>query len=151
MKRGAFAIWEGALMGGTGRLTTESRVLDGSPFSFHTRFQGAPGANPEELIAAAHAGCFSMALAFLLGEAKHPPQSIRTAAELSFENVGASWTVTGIHLKLVARVPGIEDPEFQQIAEQAKRGCLVSRLVVVPVTLEARLEVDGDSAQHAHE
>jgi osmotically inducible protein OsmC len=143
MKRGAFAIWEGALMRGNGRLTTDSRVLHDSPYSFTTRFGGAPGApaaNPEELIAAAHAGCFSMALAFLLGDAKHEPQSIRTAAELSFENVGAAWTVTGIHLDVLARVPGIADPEFQQIAEQAKRGCLVSRLVVVPVTLEARLD-----------
>jgi osmotically inducible protein OsmC len=143
MKRGAFAIWEGTLMGGTGRLTTDSRVLEDSPFSFTTRFGAAPGANPEELIAAAHAGCFSMALAFLLGDAKHPPESIRTAAELSFENVGASWTVTGIHLNVLARVPGLADPEFQQIADQAKRGCLVSRLVVVPVTLKARLDAEG--------
>ena len=140
MKRGAFAIWEGALMGGTGRLTTDSRVLADSPFSFSTRFGGAPGTNPEELIAAAHAGCYSMALAFLLGDAKHAPESVHTAAELSFENVAASWTVTGIHLKVEARVPGIADAEFQQIAELAKRACLVSRLVVVPVTLEARLE-----------
>ncbi|HKP56635.1 MAG TPA: OsmC family peroxiredoxin [Polyangiales bacterium] len=143
MKRGAFATWEGSLAKGTGRLTTDSRVLADSPFSFTTRFGGAPGANPEELIAAAHAGCFSMALAFLLGDAKHPPQSVRTSAELSFENVGAAWTVTGIHLNVVARVPGMADPEFQQIAEQAKRGCLVSRLVVVPVTLEAKLDAEG--------
>jgi osmotically inducible protein OsmC len=146
MKRGAFAVWEGTLAGGNGRLTTESRVLEGSPFSFTTRFGGAPGANPEELIAAAHAGCFSMALAFLLGDAKYPPENIHTAAELSFENVGASWTVTGIHLNVVARVPGIADPEFQQIAEQAKRGCLVSRLVAVPVTLEARLDRSSSAA-----
>ncbi|HKU38827.1 MAG TPA: OsmC family peroxiredoxin [Polyangiales bacterium] len=142
MKRGACAIWEGALMGGAGRLTTDSRLLADSPFSFTTRFGDAPGTNPEELIAAAHAGCFSMALAFLLGEAKRAPESIRTAAELSFENVGTSWTVTGIHLSVVARVPGMADPEFQQLAEQAKRGCLVSRLVVVPVTLEARLAAE---------
>ena len=143
MKRGAFATWEGSLARGSGRLTTDSRVLADSPFSFTTRFGSAPGANPEELIAAAHAGCFSMALAFLLGDAKRPPESVRTVAELSFENVGASWTVTGIHLNVVARVPGMADPEFQEIAEQAKRGCLVSRLVVVPVTLEARLDAEG--------
>ncbi len=143
MKRGAFAIWEGALIKGKGGLTTESRVLDDSPFSFATRFADGSGTNPEELIAAAHAGCFSMALAFLLGDAKHPPESIRTAAELSFENVGASWTVTGIHLAVVAKVPAIAASEFQHIAELAKRGCLVSRLVVVPVTLDARLDEAG--------
>jgi len=140
MKRGARASWDGALGGGEGRLTTDSGVLQGSRFSFATRFKGEPGTNPEELIAAAHAGCFSMALAYFLEDANHPPERIGTAAELSFEYVDASWTVTGIHLNVVAKVPGLTDPEFQRIAELAKRGCLVSRLVVVPVTLEARLD-----------
>jgi lipoyl-dependent peroxiredoxin len=144
MRKGAFAVWDGALRGGKGRLTTDSRVLDGSPFSLTTRFGGEPGANPEELIAAAHAGCFSMALAFILGEAGHSPESIRTSAELSFENEGSTWTVTGIHLNVVASVPQMGNPEFQALAEKAKLGCLVSRLVVAPVTLEARLEAGGE-------
>jgi osmotically inducible protein OsmC len=141
MKRGAFAVWAGALRGGKGRLTTDSRVLDAAPFSLTTRFGGEPGTNPEELIAAAHAGCFSMALAFLLEGAGHSPESIRTAAELSFESKGATWTVTGIHLSVVARAPGIGDSEFQEIAQKAKAGCLVSRLVAAPVTLEASLDI----------
>ena len=143
MKRGAGAMWQGALIGGTGRLTTESRVLADAPFTFATRFEHAAGTNPEELIAAAHAGCYSMALAYFLGDAEHTAESIRTAAQLSYENIDGAWTVTGIHLSVVARVPGMLDAEFQRLAELAKRGCLVSRLVVAPVTLAARLDVDG--------
>ncbi len=140
LKPTAQAVWQGSLAQGKGLLTTPSEVLADTPYSFRTRFGDDPGTNPEELIAAAHAGCYSMALAFLLGSAGLPPQSIRTTARLSVVNMDASWTVTAIHLSVSAAVPGASDEAFQKIAEQARTGCLVSRLVNAPVTLDAALE-----------
>lgn len=140
LKRGGHATWQGTLAQGRGLLTTPSRTLNDAPYSFPTRFGEALGTNPEELIAAAHAGCYSMALSFLLGQAGIAPETIRTTAELSVVNEQASWTVTAIHLTVVARIPQASEETFQKIAEQARAGCLVTRLVTAPVTLEARLE-----------
>jgi len=140
MKRKAHAVWEGGLMEGQGRLTTESKALADARYSFPIRFGDEVGANPEELIAAAHAGCFSMSLAFLLGEKGLAPQRIATTAELTVEKTQAGWSVVGIRLSVTARVPGTSDAEFRQLAAQAERGCLVSRLVNTEITLEARLE-----------
>ncbi|HKA88233.1 MAG TPA: OsmC family protein [Haliangiales bacterium] len=143
MKRTAQAVWLGELRDGEGHLTTGSHVLSDARYSFTTRFGEERGTNPEELIAAAHAGCFSMALAFGLGNAGWPPASIRTAAELSLERDASGPAITGIHLSVVARVPGVGDADFQRIAEEAKRGCLVSRLLDTPITMTARLDPDA--------
>lgn len=146
LKRSGHATWQGKLAQGRGLLTTPSRILDDVPYSFPTRFGDSPGTNPEELIAAAHAGCYSMALSFLLGEAGLTPDTIRTTAELSVVNEQASWTITAIHLTVVARIPQASEEAFQKIAEQARAGCLVTRLVTAQVTLEARLESAATSA-----
>ena len=138
MKRTAHAIWQGGLRDGEGHLTTASRILAEARYSFTTRFGDEPGTNPEELIAAAHAGCFSMSLVYHLEKAGLPPTRVQTTAELTLDVVGPS--VTGIHLGVVARVPGAREADFQRIAEEAKRACLVSRLLQAPVTLTATLE-----------
>ncbi len=140
MKRIAQAVWQGKLMGGRGHLTTASKTLAEAPYSFPTRFEDKPGTNPEELIAAAHAGCFSMALAFQLESVGLTPESLRTKAELSLEKGPAGWTIPEIHLDVTARVPGAADAAFQKVAEQAKAGCLISRLLNTKITLLARLE-----------
>jgi osmotically inducible protein OsmC len=145
MKPSAQAVWQGGLAKGSGLLTTPSQVLADTPYSFATRFGDEPGTNPEELIAAAHAGCYSMALAFLLGQAGLSPQTIRTTADLTVVNSKASWTVTAIHLTVSAVVPGAGDDAFRRIAEQARTGCLVSRLVNATVTLDAQLESPGSA------
>lgn len=140
MKRAAQATWEGRLRDGRGRFRTTSKALTDVPFSFTTRFGDEAGTSPEELIAAAHAGCFSMALVFYLEKAGLVPESIATGAEISFENVKGFWNVTRVHLRVVARVPGVTDADFQSLAEEAKGGCLVSRLIKAETTMEARLE-----------
>lgn len=140
MKRSANAVWESGFSTGQGRLTTDSKVLADARYSYPTRFGNEVGTNPEELIAAAHAGCFSMALAFFLGDAGMPPELIRTTAELSIENKSGNPTVSGIHLRVAARVPGAGDADFRRIAERAKGECLVSRLLKTEITLDAALE-----------
>jgi osmotically inducible protein OsmC len=139
LKRSAKAVWRGGLAAGKGDLTTDSRVLAEAAYSFPTRFGDERGTNPEELIAAAHAGCFSMAFAYFLGDAGFTPERIESGAEVSLRSEAGVWSVTGVHLDVVASVPGIADADLQRIAEQAKSGCLVSRLLRVPVTLSARL------------
>jgi osmotically inducible protein OsmC len=128
------------LAGGQGRLTTDSRVLDDARYSFRTRFGDEAGTNPEELIAAAHAGCFSMALAFYLEKAGMSPELIQTTAELTLQQSEGGPTIEGIHLRTTARVPDAHTEEFRRVAEQAKDGCLVSRLLNTRITLEAVLE-----------
>jgi lipoyl-dependent peroxiredoxin len=140
MKRSARAHWQGDLKRGRGALTTESGALTDAGYSVPTRFGNERGTNSEELIAAAHAGCFSMALAYVLEQAGTPPVNIQASADLFFENQDARWTVTGVHLKVAAKVPGASEEAFQNLAEVAKRECLVSRLIKVEVTLDARLE-----------
>jgi osmotically inducible protein OsmC len=138
--RTASAQWKGAGKDGTGTLTTQSRTLSDTPYSFHTRFEDGQGTNPEELIAAAHAGCFSMALAFQLSGAGHPPESLRTEAKLSLEQDGPGWKISAVALTLHAKVPGLDQAAFTDLAEKAKAGCPVSRVLNAEITLEAHLD-----------
>ena len=140
MKRLASAVWQGNLKDGRGTVSTESGVLSQTPYSFSTRFGNALGTNPEELIAAAHAGCFSMALSAELGKAGTTPESIRTTANLTMERLDAGWTVTAIHLDVTARIPEGDKAKFDAAANSAKTGCPISRLLNTNITLEARLE-----------
>ncbi len=138
MKRKASAIWNGDLKTGNGTISAASGVLSDVPFSFRTRFEApVTGTNPDELIAAALAGCFSMALSAQLAAAGHVPQSVRTAATLELEPGDAGFSITGIHLDTQANVPGIDEEAFQEIAARTKSGCPVSRALSVPITLSA--------------
>ena len=141
MKRTANAEWKGALRDGSGVLSSGSGALKTIAYGFKDRFEDGPNTNPEELIAAAHAGCFSMALSGVLGGSGATAESIRTQAAVNFEKVGEGWSVTGIHLDTVARVPGIDAAAFTAAAEKAKQTCPISRLLSsIPITLSARLE-----------
>ena len=138
MKRNASAQWNGGLKDGKGTISTDSGVLRETQYSFSTRFEEGVGTNPEELVAAAHAGCFSMALSGQL--AQTPPESIRTKATVTMEKLEAGFTVTGVHLEVVARVPGIDQAAFETAANNAKAGCPISRLLNATITMDARLE-----------
>jgi lipoyl-dependent peroxiredoxin len=140
MKRSASAIWSGDLKGGHGALATHSGVLKDTPYGFASRFESAPGTNPEELIAAAHAGCFTMALSATLGRAGFTPKRLATQATLSLEQVAGNWTITSVLLDNEAWVPGITAEKFEQIAADAKANCPVSRLLRAEITLKAKLE-----------
>lgn len=142
IKRTSTAVWTGSGTEGQGTLTTKSGVLDATPYSFTGRFapeKNAPGTNPEELIAAAHAGCFTMALAGVLSGAGHVPEELRTEATVRIEQNGKKWNINASHLNVVAKVPGIERELFQRLAEEAKANCPVSRVLKVNVSLETRL------------
>ncbi|MBK9329235.1 MAG: OsmC family protein [Sphingobacteriales bacterium] len=143
LKRRATAVWNGTGLEGSGKLTSTSGILKDTPYSFAARFQsedGKAGTNPEELIAAAHAGCFSMALSFQLSNAGFPPVSIHTEAIVSIEKGESGFGFTGIHLELEATIPGISEEKFQELAGVAKVNCPVSKaLAAVPVTLSAKL------------
>jgi osmotically inducible protein OsmC len=140
MKRTASAIWSGDLKSGHGALATHSGVLKDTPYSFATRFEAAQGTNPEELIAAAHAGCFTMALSASLGKAGFTPKRLATQATVSLELIGGNWTISAIHLENEAWVPGISAEQFAQIAADAKANCPVSRLLRADISLNAKLE-----------
>jgi osmotically inducible protein OsmC len=140
MKRQATAQWQGDLKTGKGSLTTDSGVLSQTPYSFSTRFEGEKGTNPEELIAAAHAGCFTMALSAELGKAGLTAQSLRTTAAVSLEKNDAGWGVTESRLELVARVPGASQEAFQTAAETAKANCPISKLLNAKISLSWKLE-----------
>jgi osmotically inducible protein OsmC len=133
-------VWEGGLKDGKGSVSTESGALSSAPYSFSTRFEAARGANPEELIAAAHASCFSMALSAELGKASITPKSIRTSANLTMEKLDAGWTVTLVHLDVKAAIPGGDQAKFTAAANAAKAGCPISRLLNTKITMDARLE-----------
>ena len=141
MKRSASAVWEGNLKDGKGTITTESGVLSQTSYSFSTRFENGRGTNPEELVAAAHAGCFSMALSNMLAKAGSTPESVHTHATVTLGLVDGAATITKIALVSEAKVPGLEDTAFQEHAAAAKAGCPVSKaLASVPeITLEASL------------
>ena len=139
MKRSASAVWQGDLKQGRGTISTASKVLQDTGYSFATRFENGAGTNPEELIAAAHAGCFSMALAAALGKAGHTPERIATTATITLEQVDGAWTITTSNLELDARVPGIERSQFDAIAAEAKANCPVSRVLKANITLSAKL------------
>ena len=140
MKRTASAIWSGDLKSGHGALATHSGVLKDTPYSFATRFEGAQGTNPEELIAAAHAGCFTMALSATLGKAGFTPTAIHTTATITMEKTDAGFTVTESHLDMTAKIPGLDQAKFTAIANGAKAGCPISRLLKANITLDAKLE-----------
>lgn len=147
MQRNATALWNGSLKQGEGRLSTESASLKDARFSFPTRFGSEHGTNPEELIAAAHAGCFSMAFVFFAESAGTAPRRVETIAEMHFDLGAQGPAVTGMHLRMRAEVPGLDELGFQALAQQAKENCLVSRLLNTEVTLEARRWTeDGDTA-----
>ena len=140
MKRKGSAEWRGGLRDGSGTVSTESGALLGTQYSFGTRFESGTGTNPEELIAAAHAGCFSMALSAELGKVNLTPESVRTTATVTLDKTDAGFTITAVHLETVARLPGAVADAFNAAAKAAKEGCPISRLLKAEVTLETRLE-----------
>jgi osmotically inducible protein OsmC len=139
MQRTASARWNGGLKDGRGVLSTASGVLSNTPYSFSMRFENAKGTNPEELVAAAHAGCFSMALSAELGKLGLTPESIETKATLNFEKTDAGFTVTSIHLDVGAKVPKADKSTLDKAADAAKKGCPISRLLNTQITMSARL------------
>ena len=139
MKRKASTHWAGGLKDGKGTISTQSGVLAKTQYSFGTRFEEGAGTNPEELIAAAHSGCFSMALSNILGEAGLTAKSIDTEATVTLEKTDAGFTVTEIVLDLVADIPGVDQAKFEECAEKAKAGCPISRLFNAKITLNAKL------------
>lgn len=139
MKRNASAHWAGDLKSGKGTVSTQSGVLDAQQYSFGTRFENGKGTNPEELIGAAHAGCYSMALSMILGESGLTPDSIDTSASVSLDQVEGGFAITAIHLKVQASIPGASEDAFIQAANAAKEGCPVSKLMNAEITLDAKL------------
>ena len=139
MKRKASAVWNGGLKGGKGTMSSDSGVLADTQYSFSTRFEDGIGTNPEELIAAAHAGCFSMALSAELEKAELTAESVSTNSTLTFEKTDAGFTITKIHLDVVAKVPNADADTFAKIAEGAKGGCPVSRVLNAEITMDAKL------------
>lgn len=140
MKRTASAAWSGDLKTGKGTVSSQSGVLNKTQYSFGTRFENGAGTNPEELVAAAHAGCFTMALSAQLGTANLVPTQLDTNATLTFEKTEPGWTVTAIHLSVVGTVPGADDATFQRLAAAAKKDCPISRLLNTTITMEAKLQ-----------
>lgn len=140
MKRKASAVWQGGLKDGKGTISTDSGVLSNTQYSFSTRFESGIGTNPEELIAAAHAGCFSMALSAQLGNDGLVPESINTTATVTLEKTDAGFTVTEVHLDVSAKIPDASREAFETAANNAKTGCPISRLLNAKITMEARLE-----------
>lgn len=140
MKRTGSAVWNGNLKNGKGTVSTESGVLENAQYSFGTRFEEGKGTNPEELIGAAHAGCFSMALSAQLGNAGLTADRIATTAAVTLEKTDAGFTVTKIHLDVAAKVPGATEESFNTAANEAKAGCPISRLFNAEITMTARLE-----------
>jgi osmotically inducible protein OsmC len=140
MKRKASAVWQGGLKDGKGAISTDSSVLENTQYSFSTRFEDGKGTNPEELIAAAHAGCFSMALSGQLGNAGLTADRINTVAAVTLDKTEAGFTVTKVHLDVTAKIPGATDEAFQTAAANAKAGCPISRLLKAEITMDAKLE-----------
>ena len=140
MKRKASAVWRGGLKDGKGTISSESGVLKDTQYSFSTRFENGVGTNPEELIAAAHAGCFSMAFSAELGKAGITPESIHTTATITMDKTDAGWTITESHLDVAAKIPGVDPAKFTAAANAAKAGCPISRLLRANVTMDAKLE-----------
>jgi lipoyl-dependent peroxiredoxin len=140
MQRAATAVWNGTLKEGKGTISTASGVLSSTPYSFSTRFENGQGTNPEELIAAAHAGCFTMALSAQLSTMNFTPECLRTQATVTLEKLEAGWTISRVHLDVAARVPGISASAFESAAVSAKANCPVSRLLKAEITMAASLE-----------
>jgi osmotically inducible protein OsmC len=140
MKRTASAMWHGALKDGKGTISTASGVLQNTAYSYGTRFEEGKGTNPEELVAAAHAGCFTMALSAQLAEGGLKPDRLATNADLTFEKADSGWTVTSIHLSVRGRVPGADTATFDKAANAAKTSCPISRLLKTTITMDVKLE-----------
>jgi len=139
MIRKGSAEWRGSLKEGKGTVSTESGVLSSAPYSFGTRFENGKGTNPEELIAAAHAGCFSMALSAELGNAGITPDSVLTTAAVTLEKVEGGFAVTASHLEVAAKIPGVDRVAFEKAANAAKAGCPISKLLRAKITMDAKL------------
>jgi lipoyl-dependent peroxiredoxin len=139
MVRKASAVWNGSLKEGKGTISTESGVLSKTQYSFATRFENGAGTNPEELIAAAHAGCFTMALSAQLGNAGITPESLETTAAVTLEKLEAGFTITKVHLDVTARIPGVAKSAFEKAAADAKAGCPISRLLKAEITMTTNL------------
>lgn len=133
------AVWQGGLKDGKGAITTESGALKDYPYGFSSRFEGVKGTNPEELIGAAHAGCFTMALSLILGEAKLTAEKMETSAQVTLEQKGDGFEITSVHLTLTAKIPGADQATFEQLTAKAKAGCPVSKLLKTEITLDAKL------------
>ena len=140
INRSGSAVWSGGLKDGKGTISTQSGALDAYPYGFATRFEGVPGSNPEELIAAAHASCFTMALSLILGEAGLTAEKMETSAVVTLEKQDDGFAVTASHLTLKATIPGAADATFQELAAKAKAGCPISKLLKADISLEAVLE-----------
>jgi osmotically inducible protein OsmC len=140
MVKKAWAVWKGGIKDGAGTLSTETGVLKEAPYGFRSRFENGPGTNPEELIGAAHAGCFSMALSLMLGEAGLTPERIETHAAVTIDKAGGGFEITSSHLSVVAKIPGADRAKFDEIANKAKAGCPVSKLMKAKITMEATLQ-----------
>ena len=140
MKRSASAVWSGGLQKGSGTISTQSGILDKADYGFKDRFEKGPGTNPEELIAAAHAGCFSMALAAQLEKEGMTPARLQTEAAVTFDNVDGAYSITAIHLDLIAQVPCATQADLERVANIAKHECPVSKLLNAPITLSVKLE-----------
>jgi len=133
------AVWSGGLKDGKGSISTKSGALKDYPYGFASRFEGKPGTNPEELIGAAHAGCFTMALSLILGEAKLTADKMETQADVTLEKQADGFAITAVHLTLKAKIPGVDNARFQELAAKAKAGCPVSKLLKADITLDASL------------
>lgn len=140
MKRKASAVWKGGIRDGKGNISTDSGVLSDTQYSFSTRFEDGIGTNPEELIAAAHAGCFSMALSGQLGNAGLTAESINTTATVTLDKTDSGFAITAVHLDVTARIPGAEQGAFETAANNAKAGCPVSKVLNAQITMDAKLE-----------
>ena len=139
MIKKAWAVWKGGIKDGVGSISTETGVLREAPYGFQSRFEGGKGTNPEELLGAAHAGCFSMALSLMLGEAGLTAQSIETHAAVSLEKVGDAFEITASHLTVVAAILGATQQKFEELANRAKSGCPVSKVLKARITMDAKL------------
>ena len=139
MKKTATAAWSGDLKTGKGTISTQSGALKSQPYGFNTRFGDTPGTNPEELLGAAHAGCFTMALSNILGEAGMVAQSLDTKAEVTLDKVDDGFSITAVHLTTKARIPGADKAAFEQAANKAKEGCPISKVLNARITLDAQL------------
>ena len=140
MKTQGSAVWQGGIKDGKGAISTRSGALSGYPYGFASRFEGKPGTNPEELIGAAHAGCFTMALSLILGEAGLTAERMETTADVTLDKVADGYAITAVHLTLRARIPGADEAKFKELAGKAKAGCPVSKLLNATITMDATLE-----------
>jgi len=139
INRHGSAQWQGGIKDGKGAISTESGAIKAYPYGFASRFEGLPGTNPEELLAAAHAGCFTMALSLILGEAKLTAEHMETSAKVTLEQVDGGYAITAVHLTLKAKIPGADQATFEKLAGMAKAGCPVSKLFKADITLDATL------------